>query len=224
MEEKPVKNVEFSDRLKVSRIEALSDGVFAIAMTLMVLSLKFPEDFPANPTHAELAQGFIQSLPSLEKYVISFLVLGIYWMRHQAQFTFIQYATRGLLYINIIFLLLVALIPATTEFLMTYNTNQVPLLIYLMNNFLICLVLVWHWHYITRVNPHLIVKDLTPALQKRGFHLLVGACGLFAVAIVISFWDLRISFMVLYIMPAAIPFYRFIEKKRTKGKYKTLYN
>lgn len=224
MAEKPAKTVEFSDRLKVSRIEALSDGVFAIAMTLMVLSLKFPENFPSDPTHEELVQGFIQSLPSLEKYVISFLVLGIYWMRHQAQFTFIQYASRGLLYINIIFLLLVALIPATTEFLMTYNTNQVPMLIYLMNNFLICLVLVWHWYYITKMNPHLILKELTPALQKRGFVLLLGTCALFILAIVISFWDLRWSFMILYIMPAAIPFYRFIEKKQTKGKYKNVYN
>jgi uncharacterized membrane protein len=222
--EKPVKTVEFSERLKISRIEALSDGVFAIAMTLMVLSLKFPEDFPSNPTPQELIQGFVESLPSLEKYIISFLVLGIYWMRHQAQFTFIQYATRGLLYINIIFLMFVALIPATTEFLMTYNTNQIPLLIYLANNFLICLVLVWHWHYITKINPHLVVKELTPGLKTRGFHLLVGACLLFAAAIIISFWDLRISFLVLYIMPIVFPFYRFIEKKKEKEHYKNLYN
>jgi uncharacterized membrane protein len=224
LEKKPEKYVEFSEKLKISRIEALSDGVFAIAMTLMVLSLKFPDEFPANPTHAELVDGIIQALPSLEKYVISFLVLGIYWMRHQAQFTFIQFATRGLLYINIIFLMLIALIPATTVFLMTYNSNQIPLQIYLLNNLLICIVLVWHWHYITRINPNLIVKELTPALIKRGFHMLTGACLLFFVAILLSFWNVRISFLVLYIMPIVFPFYRFVEKKREKENYKSLYN
>lgn len=223
MEEQHTKNIEFTDKLKISRIEALSDGVFAIAMTLMVLSLKFPDQFPPNPTHQELIDGLFQSLPALEKYFISFLVLGIYWMRHQAQFTFIQFATRGLLYINIIFLLFVALIPATTAFLMTYNSNQIPLQLYLINNLLISLVLIWHWHYITRINPNLIVKELTPDLIRKGFYMNLVACLLFVVSIIISFWSLRMSITVLYIMPILFPFYRFVEKKRMKENYKNLH-
>jgi uncharacterized membrane protein len=221
--ENSAKETHFGERLKISRIEALSDGVFSIAMTLMVLSLKFPDEFPSNPTHEEMVQGFIQSIPALEKYLISFLVLGIYWMRHQAQFTFIQFATRGLLYINIIFLMFVALIPATTDFLMNYSNNQIPLLLYLLNNFLICLILVWHWYYITKMNPSLIVTGLPPEMIRLGFHMLVAACLLFLIAMLISFWSLRISFMVLYVIPLAFPVFRHIEKRYKKKKYKTIY-
>ncbi|MBE2257093.1 MAG: DUF1211 domain-containing protein, partial [Ignavibacteria bacterium] len=112
----PINFENSSENLKVSRVESLSDGVFAIAMTLMVLDLKIPAPTGGEVlTENGLISLFFSGIETLEKYAISFLVLGIYWIRHQAQFTIIQNANRGLLYINIIFLMFISCLLYTSD-------------------------------------------------------------------------------------------------------------
>ena len=69
--------------LPKNRIEALCDGIFAITMTIMILDLKTPENIPYDLAKDELPKVLLNLLPSVEAYVISFLVLGIFWLRHQ---------------------------------------------------------------------------------------------------------------------------------------------
>ncbi|HCN37913.1 MAG TPA: DUF1211 domain-containing protein, partial [Bacteroidetes bacterium] len=67
--------------MKVSRVESLSDGIFAIAMTLMVLDLKLPAIADKGSiTQNDLINMFFAGIDTLEKYAISFIVLGIYWI------------------------------------------------------------------------------------------------------------------------------------------------
>ncbi|MGW6281396.1 TMEM175 family protein [Kribbella sp. NPDC055071] len=93
--------------MKTSRLEAFSDGVFAIAITLLVIEIKVPED-----THHLLTQ-LRELWPSYLGYVISFLVIGLIWANHHAMFDHIVTADRMLLLLNTLLLLLVVLIPFT---------------------------------------------------------------------------------------------------------------
>ncbi|HCN37912.1 MAG TPA: hypothetical protein DIS94_09400, partial [Bacteroidetes bacterium] len=146
-------------------------------------------------------------------------VLGIYWIRHQAQFSIIKNANRGLLYINIIFLMLISLIPASTSFLMNYSGYQFPLFLYLVNNFLICLMLLWHLTYASK-NRRLINDNIPEPMIRRGKLLLLSSPLLFLIAIVISFFNIRISFMMLYLLPFVFPIYHIYDKKMRKYKVK----
>ncbi|MFK4082575.1 TMEM175 family protein [Kribbella sp. NPDC020789] len=91
--------------MKTSRLEAFSDGVFAIAITLLIIEIKVPEDT------AELLHQLGELWPSYLGYVISFLVIGLVWANHHAMFDHIVVADRMLLFLNTTLLLLVAFIP-----------------------------------------------------------------------------------------------------------------
>jgi len=95
--------------LPKNRLETLTDGIFAITMTLIILDLKTPENIPYNLAEIELPEILINLLPSIEAYAVSFIILGVFWLRHQVQFKYIRSTNRLLLSVNMIFLLLIGL-------------------------------------------------------------------------------------------------------------------
>jgi len=97
--------------MKTNRIEAFSDGVFAIAITLLTLNLRAP----ADTTH--LGAGLVALWPSYLAYVISFLLIGLIWANHHAMFEHIATGDRALLFINILLLMDVAFLPFVTSVL-----------------------------------------------------------------------------------------------------------
>jgi uncharacterized membrane protein len=102
------------------RTEAFSDGVFAIAITLLVLDL-------VVPTHAEAAEhGLGHALagewPAYFAYVVSFLIIGIIWVNHHAMFERVRFVDRPVLFANLFLLLTVSLIPFPTRLLADYLT------------------------------------------------------------------------------------------------------
>ena len=97
------------------RIEAFSDGVFAIAITLLVIEIGVP--------HVEgttLFGALVEQWPSYLGYVISFLQIGVIWANHHNRFRFIERSDHGLLFLNILFLMCVAFIPFPTALLAEY--------------------------------------------------------------------------------------------------------
>ena len=101
--------------MSTSRIEAFSDGVFAIAATLLVLELKVPHVEPG-----ELGGTLLGNWPSYATYVVSFLVIGIIWVNHHAVLERIRKVDRPLLFLNLVFLMAVAVIPFPTALLAEY--------------------------------------------------------------------------------------------------------
>jgi uncharacterized membrane protein len=99
------------------RLEAFSDGVFAVAITLLVLDLHVATDKP-------LARALGDAWPSYVTYVVSFLTIGIIWMNHHAQFDRITEADRTLMVLNLLLLLFVTLIPFPTRLLATGLNNH----------------------------------------------------------------------------------------------------
>jgi len=207
-ENKASKHIVLSnDSLSKYRIEALTDGVFAIVMTLMILGLQFPEDIPEQLFSTNIKNHLLLLLPKLENYAISFIVLGVYWIRHQAQFNVIEYANKTLLWINIVFLMLVALIPFTTSFVMDYPNFQLPVILYTSNLSLIGLLLYLHWKYATS-NFRLIDKRVSIEYINKGSRLTLAAPIIFLVSIGVSFISLRLSITIMYLVPIVYIVYR----------------
>ena len=102
-----------------ARIEAFSDGVFAIAITLLVIEIGVPhlEDQPAGTT---LFGELVGQWPSYLGYVISFLQIGVIWANHHNRFRFIARSDHFLLFLNILFLMCVAFIPFPPALLARY--------------------------------------------------------------------------------------------------------
>lgn len=97
-----------------SRTEAFSDGIFAIAATLLVLDLAVPRPEPT------LLDGFLHEWPAYAAYATSFLTIGIIWVNHHAVLERLERIDREFLFLNVIFLLFVALIPFPTRVLAQY--------------------------------------------------------------------------------------------------------
>jgi uncharacterized membrane protein len=91
------------------RVETFSDGVFAIAITLLVLTIAQPSNY------SKLAKQLLERWPSLAAYVVSFLVIGIMWLNHHTVFSYVQRIDRGFFYRNLILLMTVVFIPYPTE-------------------------------------------------------------------------------------------------------------
>jgi len=92
------------------RLETFSDGVFAIAITLLVLTIAQPQ--PRD--YANLARHLGKGWPSLAAYVVSFIVIGIMWMNHHTVFSHLARIDRGLFYLNLLLLMTIVFIPYPT--------------------------------------------------------------------------------------------------------------
>ena len=91
-----------------TRVEAFSDGVFAIAITLLVLTVAQPR------TYHNLAHELGTQWPSLAAYIVSFAVIGIMWINHHSVFMHLEHVDRGLLYVNLLLLMTIAFLPYPT--------------------------------------------------------------------------------------------------------------
>jgi uncharacterized membrane protein len=97
------------------RLEAFSDGVFAVAITLLALNL-----FVRGPGHGSLSHQLTHAWPSWLAYAISFFTIGVIWVNHHALFLVIDRVDRVLVYINLVLLFFVVAIPFATRTMATY--------------------------------------------------------------------------------------------------------
>jgi Predicted integral membrane protein len=137
--------------LSKGRIETLTDGIFAIAMTLLILGIEVPQIDPLTPMDT-----LIHSLiPDILQYVVAFLVLAVFWTIHHNQFYYIRVIDYRLLWLNIFWLLLVGGMPFTTSLAETYIHDYQAMIIFGCNIMLIDIILAAHWHYAAK-ERHLI--------------------------------------------------------------------
>jgi uncharacterized membrane protein len=131
------------------RLHALTDGIFAIVMTLLVLELKVP--VIDNPTNRSLWDTLSTNKALFASYVISFLLLFLYWRAHNfIVSTMAKNLDINLVNINVLFLLFIGIVPFTTHLIGEYYHTQVAIIIYCINIILIGLTLVLMRGYIER--------------------------------------------------------------------------
>jgi uncharacterized membrane protein len=187
--------------LSAARIEALSDGVFAIAMTLLIFQLRVPA-LPKDPSPAILMQTVAGLWPQAACFALSFITAGSLWIAHRGQFHYIRRTDRALLWINIIFLLFVSTIPFITGLLGQYPTYTFAVILYGVFMALTVLTLWYHWHYATRkrrlTSPHL--SEAVVRLQSR--RILSGPV-IYIAAMSLAGWQPWISIACYLIVPIA---------------------
>jgi uncharacterized membrane protein len=184
------------------RLSALTDGVFSIVMTLMVIDLALPKD---RPTEA-LSRALLDLWPNFLAYAISFGLLGIYWLAHHGMFRFIRRTSHELVWLNVVFLAFVSLVPFSTAVLSAHHTEPLALGIYGGTLTLIGLALLPLWLHATR-GRRLVDPDLPEGVVRYGFsRVLVGVVGysLATILAVVRPWLGLVVFAavpLLYILP-----------------------
>ena len=142
----------------LERLAALSDGIFAVAMTLLVLDLRIPSPAEAH-SEGQLLAALGAMGPQWIAYLMSFLTLGIFWAGQQTQLNHIGEGTRDLTWIHLGFLFTITLLPLSTRLLAAFITYRLALGVYWLNIFLPGAMLYWSWAHATHAG---LIKPDTP--------------------------------------------------------------
>ncbi|MGN7787071.1 TMEM175 family protein [Niabella sp. 22666] len=191
------------------RLIAISDAVFGVAMTLLVLEIKVPEIEGGNK---DLATAFLQLMPKFLVYFLSFMTAGIFWMGQSAQFEHIKKSDRNLSWINLLFLLFVSVLPFTTAFLGDYIKHEFAIAIYWLNIFLLGITLYINWNYAVKHGfvPAEDKDEVSDAIKKR----IISSQTLYFIGALLSFINSYLAIGVIIAIQLNYAFAFFRGKKQ----------
>jgi uncharacterized membrane protein len=187
-----------SSAIPTARIETLTDGVFAIVMTILVFNFHTP--LKEIVAQFGLLHELTDLVPNLIGYVITFVILGVLWVGHHNQFFYIRRADRVLLWINIFFMMVVALLPFSAELLSEYGQDRVSIIVYNANLVFAEVLLFVHWWYATR-DHHLLGQRIEPGVRVLVIRRILTPAGLYLLAILISFISVQASIVIDVLVP-----------------------
>ncbi len=195
--------------LTTDRIEAFSDGVFSIAITLLILGVAVPELTPYQLANGELLSHLIALWPKLLSYLISFVLIGLFWYGHHIMFHFIKRSDRNLVLLNLLFLMLIAFFPFPAALLGEYGTDTVASVTYGLTLVVMGLAFSGMWKYASYKN-RLVEPNLPPRIVHVASWVVLTAPLLYLVAVGLAFINPRLSLWfylvvpVLYLIPSPI--------------------
>src|SRR5580704_18943170 len=197
--ERPAANTSYNRIAgqSVERLAAVSDGIFAVAMTLLVLDLHDPA---RESIHSEqdLWRALCAMFPQFITYLMSFLTLAIFWNGQQAQLNLFARADRHLTWIHMAFLFAVSVMPFSTRLLAEFIGYRTALLCYWGNVFILGIVLFWSWRYASRAG---LLKDNTPAdTGKAVERRILGAQAFYAVGVALCVVNTYVSIGVIVLV------------------------
>ena len=194
--------------MSTSRLEAFSDGVFAIAITLLVLDLHV--DAPAG----HLAHALAKEWPHYATFVVSFLTIGIIWVNHHSQFQIVRQVDRPLLFINLLLLMVVVLIPFPTGLLAGHlhsgSDQHVAAAVYSGTLLAMGVAFFANWRYAAS-RAHLLHTGLTPAQVRSLVRRNITGLTPYALAVGLAFISAPVSLgicaavAVYYVFPGSLP-------------------
>ncbi len=172
------------------RLKALIDGLFAIALTLLVL------DLPKPSLSQHLTHDLLHQWPSYVAYLVSFSTIGIIWIEHHGMMSAVRRINRRFLEVSLLFLLLVSVVPWPTALAADYATNgaQARPAAVLYAGTMLCMGLAFalSWHYLAR-HQELIAEEAAPAFPAGVRRALLGGLA-YVVAIGVAFASPLVSF------------------------------
>jgi uncharacterized membrane protein len=174
----PREGVEFG------RVLAFSDGLFAIAMTLLVVGIAVPTLEDGDSVH-ELGEALNDLVPNFISFFISFAVIGRYWAAHHLFFAQLDHMDRGLIGLNLVFLAFVAFLPFPTALLGEYFDNPLSVVIYAVNVALVSGMEVVLFRHAYR--RRLLKVDMSPEVYRWGAAMSLAPVGIFLLSVPIAF-------------------------------------
>ena len=211
-------HAELKREFQLERLILFSDAVFAIAITLLVIEIKVPEIGKSIVSDSLLQHELNHLLPKFVGFIISFMIIGIYWTVHHKIFGFVVNYDRKLLVLNLFFLFGVALMPFSTSFYSEYVLQHVmtPVIFYVAN---ICLIGFFNfliWRHVSSKKSNLC-EGVYPLFRK---YLSVRALIvpiIFTVSAFIYYANPRIAIWV----PMTIPFIMRVALSKMRKRVET---
>ena len=194
--------------MSLRRFEGFSDAVFAIAITLLVLTFHIP-DLPEHASNGEVVRRLLSLWPDLLGYCTSFIVIGVLWINHHALFHFLQRVDRFTLVINLLLLMCVAFIPFPTGLIARYGSVLAVVIFFGFTMALTGVVFSALWFYAIWQYRQ-IDKRVDARFIRDASLWTVGYPSAYVVATVIAFADTRISVVlyalipIVYLLPGVI--------------------
>jgi len=178
------------------RVVFLSDGVFAIVMTILVLEIKVPHDL----SHDSFQHALEQLRPTLVAWIISFLITGMFWVAHRDIFARVRFVNRDLVWLNLLYLLPAALLPFAASLLGEYPDARIALQLYGIVAVAVSVMrLAMYWYVVRR--PRLLWPRSSDRRLEEGFLLATLPVGIYLIAIVIAFASTTASIILLFSVP-----------------------
>jgi TMEM175 potassium channel family protein len=192
-------NASDQDHLGLERLIFFSDAVFAIAITLLALDIRLPIGGEA-PSNAQLLDQLLGAWHKYLAYIISFLAIGSFWMAHHRRFQFIKRYDRGLLMLNLLFLMVIAFVPFPTS-VISESGNRTATIFYALTMTVAGLMLTAIWWYATR-HSRLTDAHLDAQQRRRQLVALLLTVALFVLSIGLAFLDENLArFWWLLVLP-----------------------
>ena len=181
----------------VGRIEALSDGIFAFAATVLVLDFHTPD--PADiHSEAQLLGALAASAPRLLPWLLSLLTLGIFWVAQQTELSQIERSNRDLTWLHFVFLAIVTVLPFSTRLLADFFAYRTAFLIYWLNILLLGTSFYITWVYaerakLIRAEAH---GEISRAIKRR---ILIAQL-LYSVGALVGLIDVRLGIALIILV------------------------
>ncbi|MGB3155093.1 MAG: TMEM175 family protein [Chitinophagaceae bacterium] len=164
---------ELRKEFQLERLILFSDAVFAIAITLLVIEIKIPE-IHENVSDKALLQSLGHLIPKFIGFIVSFMMIGLYWTVHHRMFGFVTSYSRKLLILNLVFLFFVALMPFSTGFYSEYSGPDmvrhqlmVPMIFYVLNFCGMGFMNYFMWVYITNPENKVAEPPVDPLVVRQ---------------------------------------------------------
>jgi uncharacterized membrane protein len=205
---------------QLERVILFSDAVFAIAITLLVIEIKVPSVRDGIANETDLLWAVAHLAPKFLGFLISFMLVGMYWTRHHTLFGYVVDYTPKLLWLNLFFLLSVVLMPFSTGIFGEYSTPRTihyitPLVFYVLNICYSGFTLFFLWQYVG--NPAHKVSDdtLTPEITRAAKTRAVVISSVFALTIPVAFINPWAARYVPILIPVVL---RLVNRGKRKEK------
>lgn len=194
--------------LMLDRLNALSDGVIAVVITLLVLGIDVPQD------HHFSTEGFFSFLHKIEYqvvvYAIAFALTATYWLQHNAMFHYFRHGSRRLIWLNMGFLFFLTLVPFVTEMIGTYRYEPLVIVVFAAVNVACGLSLAALWWYANTVEPVVWPKIDPDVVRSMTIRILIGPVICLA-AVAVSFLNVRLGHAVFLAIPLVYSSHRRVD-------------
>jgi len=187
--------------LAPTRIEALTDSIFGFAITLLVLALVVPELSEAQLSSGALLSYLIALLPKFVTYLVSALVISIFWIGHTILFAFVKKTDRFFMLLNVFFIITIGFFPFPVALLGKYPYQLEAIVLYGATLVTSGLLFASIWMYASH-KRHLISNKLSDALIKKGNIIVAVAPVVYFLAVLLAFVVPQLTLAIYAIVPA----------------------
>jgi uncharacterized membrane protein len=216
MKHKDIIHLDENRKFQLERVSLFSDAVIAIAITLLIIELHFPK--PETGTIQEFWNNTLHILPQFIGFLVSFLLIGLYWTIHHKIFEFVKEFDNKLLWLNIFFLLSIVIMPFSTKIAFEHFTfPNYPWIFYCLNHILIGICILRLWNYLDK-NPKKTTGLENKRILKYKKWRSIGTILVFAFSIIVAFFH---PFYAMYCPILILPSI-FLVKRKFKDVVKNI--